>query len=480
MLNCYKLITYSLVFSITFLGAGPVAQAPVKEQYWDWKAINTNDVQFPATFAWGAAVSDFQNSGATNCPSGNWAAWEKRDGAIKHGQRSGTSCDFWNQYPQDVTLVKALGLNSLRFSVEWSELEPQEGVWNEQAFAHYQVLIDTLLAQNITPMLTLHHFTHPQWFEAKGAFGDEANIVYFVRFCQKMFDRFHDKVTLWCTINEPGIYAFQGYIRGVFPPGYCDIQTAGRVLKNLLKAHCTVYRALKKSPGGDKAQIGIVHQHLLFKPYHEGSCLESWPTWYFSHIASTAALEFFTTGSFKFLAIPILDGAFGGLPIPFPLWENITYDEPNAAKMLDFIGLNYYSQVLMDWTSPTKPAYKPDAIITDMPYALYAEGLYHAIADVSVIGVPIYITENGIADALDDRREIFIRRYLYAVSQAIKSGYDVRGYYYWTLMDNFEWDEGFEMKFGLYQTDLATKERSLRKGSSVLADIIRRNTYSYN
>lgn len=478
MLNSYKRIPLFLFYGFIFLTSGLIATLQEKQLEFDWKTIDTNQIHFPQNFVWGAAVSDFQNSGATNCPHGNWTAWEKREGAIKHGQQSGTSCNFWNTYAQDIPLVKQVGLNSLRFSVEWSELEPQEGVWNEQAFAHYGSMIDALIAQKITPMLTLHHFTHPQWFENKGAFENEENIAYFVRFCKKMFNRFQDKVTLWCTINEPGIYAFQGYIRGVFPPGNCDIQTAGTVLKNLLKAHCTVYQSLKKQPGGDKAQIGIVHQHLLFEPYHKDSSLEYWPTWYFSHIVTTAALEFFTTGSFKFLAIPLVDGAFGGIPFPIPLWENITYNEPNASKMLDFIGLNYYSHVLMDWTCPWKPGYKPDDIITDMPYALYPEGLYKAIDDVSKIGVPIYITENGIADAQDNNRALWIQRYLYAVSQAIKDGYDVRGYYYWTLMDNFEWDEGFDMKFGLYQTDFATKERTLRKGSLALAHIIK-NTSNY-
>lgn len=478
MLTISKKIVLSLFYSLIIISSANLAAEPEKQLYWDWKSIDTAQVSFPPQFMWGAAISDFQNSGATNCPNGNWAAWEKKSGSIKEGQTSGTSCDFWNRYPQDISLVKDLGLNSLRFSVEWSELEPQEGVWNEQAFKHYGELLDALIAQGISPMISLHHFTHPEWFEQKGGFEKEENIAYFLRFSQKVFDLFHDKVTLWCTFNEPGIYAFQGYIRGVFPPGYCDILLAGEVLKNLLKAHCGVYQLLKSRPGGDKAQIGIVHQHLIFEAYHEGNSFESWLSGYFSHIVSTACLDFFTTGSLKFLAIPVFDGAFGGLPIPLPLWSNITYDEPNASKMVDFIGLNYYSHVLMDWTWLASPAYRPDDIVTDMPYALYAEGLYRAIASVSKIGVPVYITENGIADAQDDRRAIFIQRYLYAISQAIKDGYDVRGYYYWTLMDNFEWDEGFGMKFGLYQTDVQTKQRTLRQGSCALIDIIKKNAYS--
>jgi beta-glucosidase len=419
-------------------------------------------------FLWGAALNEHQNSGALTCKDNNWTAWEKEHGKIKHGQQSGTSCDFWNRYPDDIKLAKNLGLNSLRFSIEWSTIEPREGEWNNDAIKHYGDVIDSLIAQDMIPMVTLHHFTHPQWFEEKGAFEHEENITYFVRFCEKVFDAFHEKVLLWGTINEPNIYAFQGYMRGVFPPGYCDIALGAEVLKNLLKAHCAVYRLLKARPGGKMAQIGIVHQHLIFEPYHEGNTAETMLTSYLSHIATKPVLEFFKTGHFQMCAVPLANTFFGGLPFALFPWSTVTHDDPGASSCLDFIGVNYYSRVRISWKNPAQPAYDPHDIVTDMPYALYEQGLYNAIKEISSLNVPMYITENGIADAQDDRRAIFIERYVGAMMKAIDDGYDIRGYFYWTLMDNFEWDEGRDMKFGLYSVDEKTKERTLRSGSLAL------------
>lgn len=428
--------------------------------------------KFPGNFLWGAALAEHQNSGAITCTDNNWTAWEHEQGAIKHSQQSGNSCDFWNRYPEDIKLAKNLGLNALRFSIEWSIIEPREGEWNSDAIKHYADVIDTLIAHDMTPMITLHHFTHPQWFEEKGAFENEKNSIYFTRFCEKVFDAFHDKVKLWCTINEPNIYTFQGYMRGVFPPGYKDIALGAAVLKNLLKAHCDVYRALKARPGGKEAQIGIVHQHLIFEPYHKGNAAETTLTSYLSHIATLPVLDFFRTGHFELRAVALANTFFGGIPSSLLPWTTTTYDDQTAPQCLDFIGLNYYSRCRFDWKNPMTPAYDADEIVTDMPYAIYEQGLYDAIKEVSSLKVPIYITENGIADAKDDRRSLFIERYIGSLQKAIMDGYDVRGYFYWTLMDNFEWDEGREMKFGLYAVDEHTKKRTLRTGSLALKKMI--------
>ncbi len=437
------------------------------KRYWDWNTINTRDIQFPKNFRWGTAICEYQNSGAVNCPDNNWAVWEQEQGHIKHDQKSGISCDHWNRYHDDIKLIKDLGLNSFRFSIEWSKIQPEPGVWCDDAFKHYKEELDALVKAGISPMVTLHHFTHPQWFEAMGGFEKEENISYFVRFCEKIFDVLHDKVDFWCTINEPGIYVFQGYTRGVFPPGKRDSVLGSQVLKNLLRAHVAVYKSLKSRKGGQKAQIGIVHQHLMFKPYHEDNYIERTLTGYISHIVTEAALEFLMTGKFSFTAVPMMDLMLGGLTVPTcALSKTVVYEDSEAPKTFDFIGLNYYSHVLFSWYAGS--AYRPDDVITDMPYAMYPEGLYHTITRLSQLNVPIFITENGIADALDDRRQTWIERYVYAVSQAIKDGCDVRGYYYWTLTDNFEWDEGRTMKFGL-----ATKDRLIRDGSGALTRIIR-------
>jgi beta-glucosidase len=428
--------------------------------------IQTPTIQVPHNFLWGTGVSEYQVSGAQGCPLSNWADFEatyNKNGTphIAHNQKSGSACDFKNLYRMYIPIMKELGTNAFRFSVEWSNIEPQEGVFDESELAYYDDLCDALLQAGITPMITLHHFTDPLWFTKKGGFEREENTIYFVRFCQKVFERLGNKVRFWITINEPTIYMFQGYLRGVFPQQKINPFLGIRVMRNLLEAHTKTYRALKKMPHGVEAQIGIVHQYLMFYPYGTWNPLERIPGLMFNYILNTAVLNFFRTGIFR-------------IKIPFIL--NCEYQAPYDQNLLDFIGLNYYSRVIvkgqLSFTEPIVPSCYPDEIMTDMPYAMYPQGLYDAIAQVADLEVPIYITENGIPDEKDDRREQFIADYLAAMSRAINDGFDVRGYFYWSLMDNFEWDEGYLKKFGLCHVDFETKQATIRDGARIYAKII--------
>lgn len=437
---------------------------------WDWQKLKVNDIVLPNLC--GVAMSEYQNSGAGHCPDSNWAEWEKKGThngfpTIHGNQKSGFACDFWNNYKNDIKLVKELGCNAFRLSVEWSIIEPREGEFNQAAIDHYRDLCDELIRNGITPMITLHHFTHPQWFEKKGAFEQEKNIAYFVRFCVRMFEALQDKVKLWCTINEPGPYVFQGYISGVFPPGQSNLPMAATVLKNMLIAHTRVYKKLKSLPGGKDAQIGIVHQYITFEA-HSWNLLEAAPCVFMRYIFNDVIMHFLQTGQ---------------------LFPNIPYLRttiPDAPECNDFIGLNFYSHIVIEsnilgslWDLNInkemfgKPSCFQGEVMTDMPYSVYPEGLYDAIKAVAKLGKPIYITENGVPDECDDRRPLFIKRYLYAMSRAIKEGCDVRGYFYWSLMDNFEWNEGYTKKFGLYEIDFATQKRMLRPGAECYKRAIR-------
>ena len=262
---------------------------------WDWSAIDTAAVSFPKSFLWGSGISEYQVSGAARCPQSNWADWERKGRA----PASGAACDHWLHYKQDIQLLHQLGVKAFRFTIEWSVVEPQEGSFDYAVLARYQQFCDELIAAGIQPVITLHHFVHPLWFEQKGAFEKAENIHYFVRYAQEIFRLFHNKILLWCTINEPAIYAFQAYVRGLFPPGkFLRFQQAGTLLCNLLRAHVAVYYALKKMEGGDSAQIGIIHEGLRFSNHNR---------WNFStHIAarelnkliSESTLNFFLHGSF--------------------------------------------------------------------------------------------------------------------------------------------------------------------------------------
>lgn len=396
---------------------------------WNWEELDLRDVHYPDTFLWGSASSEYQISGAETLPNCQWAEWEKEHLL----ETSGSSIQGWQRFQEDILLLKEMGLNGYRFSVDWSAIEPEEGFFNQAAIDHYKEVCKALISYGITPMVTLHHFTHPIWFESKGAFEKQENIVYFVRFAKRVFFELSDEVHLWCTLNEPTVLSLMGYMLGEFPPGKSDILIADTVLQNLLYAHQSVYKELKRMPGGEKSQIGMVHQHLKFEPYHDWNPIESFPCYFLTEGLHQTVIDFFKK-------------------------------EP----CFDFFGLNYYSRAVitmqLSFTDMLIPTCFPHEIMTDMPYAIYAEGFYEALLECSQFGKPIYVTENGIADAKDDRRELFIQRYLYALSKAIEDGADVRGYFYWTLIDNFEWAEGFSKKFGLYEWDCITQKRTLREG----------------
>lgn len=448
---------------------------------------STLNITFPAGFHKGVANSAYQAGGHNlvwhkNSTSflSNWHYFENQSyrfsaknplpfkrSPIDRGQKVGNSVDFWNQAIEDIKLIKELKCTSYRFSIEWSELEQTQGVWNEEAFAFYDKLIEELLKNNIEPMVTLYHWVHPFWFHQKGGFEKAENIPYFVTYCKKVFERFGSKVKLWCTINEPTIIAGCGYIMARHAPGYSfQFGLAGEVLKNLFNAHVEVYKALKAMPHGKEVQIGIVHQMLQFEgfdPEHDtcaivrfchsliGGSVAKAMNFIFAH---KVFMEFFKTGKFSYT-------------VPFPWSVSVQTFNPDAPSSNDFIGLNFYSRVAVGMTGPTCQNHE---YMTDMPYAGRPETLYDAIKEIATLKRPIYITENGAPDGLDKNRSHFIINYIKFVKQALEEGFDVRGYYYWTLMDNFEWDNGYDQFFGLYHVDRKTQKRTLRPGSHYYRD----------
>ena len=282
----------------------------------DFYAHTVEDITVPQNFIWGSALSEYQVSGRHCCTNSNWSDWEN---GLK--EKSDDACQFWDRYKDDVKIMQELGIKSLRFSIEWCLIEPEEGKFNLEAMQHYKDLCQSLLDADIIPMVTLHHFVHPAWFEKRGGFVSSKNIAYFERFCSYVFEHLSDKVHLWCTINEPTIFAFQGYVRGVFPPGKKNLSTAWRVLRNLMQAHTQVYYRLKKMENGDKAQIGLVHQYLKFQSYTSWNPLEKIPGLLFNNLLNDSVIRFLKKGKFN--------GWFGN-----------KYKAAKREKITDFIGLN--------------------------------------------------------------------------------------------------------------------------------------------
>ena len=434
------------------------------ELRWDWNVIDESKLKFPKSFFWGTATASHQVEG--NCTNNNWHSWEnstddKGNSRIKNNQKAGIACDHWNKHEEDILLLKELGVTHYRLSFEWSKIEPSKGIYNKEALQHYNKVIDALIENGITPYVTLHHFTNPIWFDDLGGFENEKNTIYFISYCKKVFEIYSDRIKNWCTINEPEVYSVMGYFSGVFPPGKKDAQLTALVHRNLLIAHTKVYHELKKLPNGDISNIGLVKNIMQFDPSRR---------W---HLFDWIACRL-TDIVYNQMALSYLK--FGKIKISIPFFINLSYLNKNAIKSTDFFGLNYYSHVHLKFQFDKHEffvnTYPDGDIMTDMPYTIYPEGLYRAINTVRTIEKPIIITENGIADSKDNRRSMFIRRYVYAVNKAINENADVKGYFYWSLMDNFEWAEGYDMKFGLYEVNFENQKRTLRKGSEEFIKIV--------
>ncbi len=434
------------------------------EPFWDWAEQDVDGVRFPKDFVWGVASAAHQVEGG--CDNNNWAWWERQvdlqgEPRIAGGQQAGAACDHWNRYPEDIQLMKQLGVSSYRFSVEWSRIEPRQGQFDEEAIQHYHALLDALEEQGIEPMITLLHFTWPQWFEELGAFEKSSNIKHFLRFSDRVFAEYRPKCRLWCTINEIEVVSLIGYLLGLFPPGRKDPAACGWVQRNLVLAHAQVYHHLKAQPGGEGAQIGVVKNIFQFDPSRRWFLPEWILAWLADRGHNGVILDYLATGTFRWR-------------VPGFAW--ITTYDPEVEGAGDFIGLNYYShlnaRLRASRQEPVGYQPRPHEVMTDFHYAMYPEGFHRALLRIAKLGKPIYVTENGVPDATDHIRDTFIRRYLYAMHRALVEGVDIRGFYYWSLMDNFEWAEGYDQRFGLYHVDFETQKRTLREGARAFVRVV--------
>lgn len=405
------------------------------------------------SFLVGTAISVYQNSGGTDT---NWSEFElKRTGngkpTIKGGVSCGEGANFWELYEEDIERAASLKLNSFRLSIEWNRIEPKRGKTDEAGIARYHQIFDCLHRHKLEPMVTLHHFVHPNWFEDLGGFTREANIPIFVEFARTAFRHFGSKVKLWATFNEPGVMGFCGWIYGTFPPAK-TIQwaTAGRHMCNMLRAHTAAYRAIKAMPGGQEVQVGLVHNYMNYEPY-----TNTWAAkWYLQPVCNTMQyiwgtdilLKYFQTGKFLWQA---------------PVGGRVEFDE-GSKPGLDFIGMNYYGRVRIDWKFAT--LCKPGETMGDMPFALYGPDMYQGIKTLSSLQVPVYVTETGIPDRSGNKRAKFFDAYIPQIEKAIKEGIDVRGMFYWTLIDNFEWAEGYDIRFGLYEWNPDSTQKRIFRG----------------
>lgn len=436
----------------------------------------------PEQFLWGVATSAHQVDGNCSPDSCSWERWAIEQRGKKVQEPAGLACNHWELYKDDIALIRdELGMNTGRFSIEWSRIEPRQGEFDQSAINHYIDMVITCINRGIKPVIGLHHYTDPCWFIDKGGFEKEENIIDFINFCATFCDHlFKDVVEfiedkhllpLICTFNSPSGYAAKGYVLGDAPPGrHGDIQAMQTVLVNMSEAHVRTFKALKQV-GGDKFKIGIlknIHDLYAFNPYNPLSQLGV----SVAHmLADEGMFNFFTTGTYN-VYIPGV-----------ALVEHTNHDAP---KSLDFIGLNHYSLGIMN-NFKKEPHPDETTHTANKNYCISPESLYLAIKEINAriakpLNIPIYITENGTAPLDDDpdKKNSFYQSYLYAMYKALKEGCDVRGYITWSLMDNYEWGSGYSIQYGLYHVDFndPNLKRSLKPGSKYLCDLIKAYTNS--
>jgi len=421
----------------------------------------------PRRFLWGTATSSHQVEGGND--KNDWWEFEARPGTIRDGARSGAACLSWERYEEDLDLVRGLGLNAYRFSLEWSRIEPEAGRYDEAALARYRAMLEGCRARGITPILTLHHFTNPLWFAALGGWEERRNLPHFERFARLAGERFGDLVDYWITVNEPEVYGFHGYDAGIWPPGVKDRSRALIVISNLLEAHALAARALRETDrvdadgDGRSALTGVAKHWVLLEPRLRWSPLD----------------RFATSVQHRVFNVAVVRALAGGpIELSVPGARSVRREVEALRGSSDFLGVNYYTRWMVSAFGGEPRTARRGAPVSDLGWEIYPEGLERALRECSAFGLPMIVAENGLADAADAWRPAFIRATLAALDRARASGLDVRGYLHWSLMDNFEWADGYQGRFGLYGVDFLRPEgpRRERPSAQVYAEEVRRRS----
>ncbi|WP_197353963.1 glycoside hydrolase family 1 protein [Streptomyces bathyalis] len=369
---------------------------------------------FPAGFLWGSATAAHQVEGGN--VNNDWWAFE-HDPSTAARESSGDGIDHFHRYEEDFTLLASMGHNAHRLSLEWSRIEPAPGEFSTSALSHYRRVLTALADRGLTAFVTLHHFTLPRWFAARGGWLAPDALELFERYCSRVAVELGDLMPFVCTVNEPQMVALHGYLEGYHPPGVTNAVLWKRVGRTLLAAHRVAVRAMRTGAG--TPQCGLVVQLPLLAP---------------ARADDEGCRAFCET-----MRGEIVDLYLNGL---------------SGRDRGDWLGVQYYRKQWVDSASPTLFAQPPAGVrISQMGWAVHADGLRLILHRASETGLPLYVTENGIATEDDSERVEYLASHLAAVAQAMAEGIDVRGYLHWSAFDNFEWAEGYVPKFGLIAVD---------------------------
>ncbi|MCS7234926.1 MAG: glycoside hydrolase family 1 protein [Armatimonadota bacterium] len=407
--------------------------------------------RFPRGFRWGTATSAHQVEGCNR--HNDWWAFEQHPGRIYGGHRSGRACDWWRHAEADFDRMVALHLTAHRMSVEWSRLEPELGRVDEAAVRRYRQMLLGLRDRGLEPMVTLHHFTLPLWVAQAGGWENPDAVEWFRTHARRCAEWFGDLVDVWVTVNEPNLVVVLGYLQGRHPPAVRSLRRAVVAARHLLRAHAAAYHAVHELQ--PHARVGIAHHLRPMDPLRPQNPLDRWVARWHSEWFNWAWLDVLQRGRAR------------------GRW--VLGRIPECAATLDFVGVNYYTRDRVRF-SPGAPHLgfglhrpTPGAPTSDFGYGeLYPEGLLRVLREAwRRYRRPVYVTENGLPDAEDRWRPRFLLDHLACVHRAVEEGIPVLGYYHWSLVDNFEWTEGWRMKFGLFAVDPASQRRRPRPSASV-------------
>lgn len=400
-------------------------------------------LKFPEKFLWGVATASYQIEGDNS--NSDWWEWEQKG---KTKNLSGKACDYWNQYRDDHIILQELGVNVFRLSIEWSRIEPQEGEFSADAINHYRKILEDLKNKNIKSVVTLWHWTSPIWFQKKYGFHQKKSVEIFSAYAQKIVEELGDLIDIYVVINEPMVPLGMGFLGGVFPPGFKNPFKFFRALKNITAAYIKIYKIIHaKYPS---AQVGTSFLYNWYEKENLG-------------------------------IINLINN--------LARWYRVDLLGNKIKKFQDYFGIDYYrlGRIRFDWKKIKWDArnqiYFGFVIEEDkeniMGWIASPEGIYKVLKEAYVrYKLPIYILENGIPTGTglnDEKRIEFIRNHLAYVKKAIDEGVDVRGYFHWSLMDNYEWLYGYEPRFGLVEMDYKTLERKPRKSFYEYAKICKDN-----
>ncbi len=425
-------------------------------------------IQFPKGMKWGTATASYQIEGATNEDGRGISIWDtfsKTPGRVVNGDNGDIACDSYHRYEEDVELMKELGIDVYRFSVAWPRIFPDgTGEVNQKGLDYYHRLVDKLLENGIEPMCTLYHWDLPQALQDNGGWNNRETIDAFVNYAELMFKEFDGKIKHWLTLNEPWCISFLSNYIGVHAPGNRDLQLATQISHHLLVAHGRTVKKFREI--GIEGQIGFAPNTTWLEPYstrqEDIDACNREIGWY---------IEWFMDPVFKGTYPKFMLDWFKKKGVELEIQDG---DMEDIHQPVDFLGINYYTghiarykenEGLLDWE-----LVEMNYDRTDIGWPIFPEGFYNVLMRIkdSYGDIPIYITENGSCyndepengRVRDSGRIHYLQQHLTALSRAIASGVNVKGYITWSLMDNFEWAEGYTMRFGIVHVNYRTLERT--------------------